>query len=297
MMDSKRLKLRNMVENREFVQAPGVVDALGARIVEENEFNAVYMTGYGTAASLFAYPDIGLLTMTEMVENAYRIASAVQIPVIADADTGYGNPINVVRTVREYEKAGVAAIHIEDQVWPKRCGHMEGKKVIDSHEMVGKIKAAVDARHDENFLIIARTDVLAIEGFDRAIERGHMFAEAGADILFIESPVDREQVAKIPKVLTSKPLLLNLAPKTPNFSKQEMVDMGYAVALYPGVCIAGILAGCIGEVRKLKETGKQTDFKDMIKSFMEINKFLGASHYSDLEKRYADELTDEPHQH
>jgi 2-methylisocitrate lyase-like PEP mutase family enzyme len=285
-----RRKLKEMIGRGEFVQAPGVYDALGARIVEDYEFNAVYMTGYGTAASHFAYPDVGLLTMTEMVENARRIASAVQIPLIADADTGYGNPVNVVRTVKEYEKAGVAAIHIEDQVWPKKCGHMEGKRVINATEMVGKIKAAVDARQNENFLIIARTDVLAIGGFDQAVERGQRFAEAGADILFIEAPVDREQVAKIPKVLTSKPLLLNLAPKTPNLSIQEMMDMGYTIALYPGVCLAGTLAGCIAEIKRLKDTGKQTDFKDMAKTFLEINKFLGASYYSDLEKRYADEV-------
>mgnify|MGYP001223990100 CR=1 FL=1 len=282
-------KLRNMIENGEFVQAPGAYDALGARIIEDHGFNAVYMTGYGTCAAHFAYPDVGLLTMTEMVENARRITSAVQIPVIADADTGYGNPVNVVRTVKEYEKAGVSAIHLEDQIWPKKCGHMEGKKVIPADEMVGKIKAALDARQDENFLIIARTDVLAVDGFDAAIERGHMFAEAGADILFIEAPVDREQVSRIPKLFDSKPLLLNLAPKTPNLSVQEMKDMGYAMALYPGTCLAGTLAGCIGEVRKLRETGKQTDFKDMAKTFSEINKFLGASHYADLEKRYVSE--------
>jgi len=244
------------------------------------------MTGYGTSASHFAYPDVGLLTMTEMVENATRIAAAVKIPLIADADTGYGNPINVVRTVKEYEKAGVAAIHIEDQVWPKKCGHMEGKRVIDAAEMVGKIKAAVDARQDEKFLIIARTDVLAIEGFDQAVERGHRFAEAGADILFIEAPVDREQVARIPGMLKSRPLILNLAPKTPNFSAQEMKEMGYSVALYPGVCLVGALAGCIEELKRLKETGKQRDFKDMITTFIELNNFLGVSYYSNLEKLY-----------
>ncbi len=275
-----------MIERGEFVQAPGIYDALGARIVESYKFNAVYMTGYGTSASHFAYPDVGLLTMTEMVENATRIAAAVKIPLIADADTGYGNPINVVRTVKEYEKAGVAAIHIEDQVWPKKCGHMEGKRVIDEAEMVGKIKAAVDARQDENFLIIARTDVLAIEGFDKAVERGHRFAEAGADILFIEAPVDREQVARIPEMLKSRPLILNLAPKTPNFSAQEMKEMGYSVALYPGVCLVGALAGCIEELKRLKETGKQRDFKDMITTFIELNNFLGVSYYSNLEKLY-----------
>jgi 2,3-dimethylmalate lyase len=282
-------KLKEMIASGEFVQAPGVYDALGARIVENFKFNAAYMTGYGTSASHFAYPDVGLLTMTEMVENARRIASAVEIPLIADADTGYGNPINVVRTVKEYEKAGVAAIHIEDQVWPKKCGHMEGKRVIDTAEMIGKIKAAVDARQDEEFLIIARTDVLAIGGFDQAVERGQRFAEAGADILFVEAPVDREQVAKIPKLLRSRPLLLNLAPKTPNFSVQEMKAMGYAIALYPGVCLIGAIRGCIEEIKRLKETGMQIDFKDMITTFGELNKFLGVSYYSNLEKLYGND--------
>jgi len=279
-------KLRQMIADKEFIQAPGAYDALTARIVETHGFNAVYMTGYGTAASHFSYPDIGLLTMTEMVENASRIAGAVQIPLIADADTGYGNSINVVRTIREYEKAGVAAIQLEDQSWPKRCGHMTGKKVIDASEMVEKIKAAVDTRRDEDFLIITRTDALATDGFDRAIERGHMFAEAGADILFIEAPVDREQVGKIPKLLTSKPLLLNLGPRTPNFSTDELKKMGYAIAIYPGICIAGAVTGCIEEVRRLKETGKQRNFEDWIQSFSEMNNFLGVQYYLDLEQKY-----------
>jgi 2-methylisocitrate lyase-like PEP mutase family enzyme len=283
-----QMKLKKAIENGEFVQAPGVYDALTARIAEANGFNAVYMTGYGTAAAHFAYPDIGLLTMTEMLENARRITSAVQIPLIADADTGYGNPINVVRTVREYEKAGAAAIHIEDQTWPKRCGHMAEKKVIDASEMISKIKAAVDTRRDEDFLIIARTDALATHGFEHAVERSQMYAEAGADILFVEAPVSREQVEKIPKLLTSKPLLLNLAPRTPNFSLQELKDMGYAIAIYPGVCIAGAITGCIEEIRRLKETGKQRNFEDFLKSFIEMNNFLGLQYYTDLEHKYKD---------
>jgi 2,3-dimethylmalate lyase len=290
MTEKTRISLMKMIKNGEFVQAPGIYDALGARIVETNGFNAVYMTGYGTAASHFAYPDIGLLTMTEMVENAFRIASAVQIPLIADADTGYGNPINVVRTVQEYEKAGVAAIHIEDQVWPKKCGHMEGKKVIEVADMIAKIKAAVDTRKDENFLIIVRTDVLAIDGLDKAIERALLYTEAGADILFIEAPVNKEQVKRIPQLLPSIPLLLNLAPKTPNFSVQEMHDMGYSMALYPGICLGGAIAGCTREIKILKETGKQTDFKDLISSFSDINNFLGLQYYSSLEEKYKSEI-------
>ncbi len=275
-----------MLEKKELVQAPGVYDALAAKIVQAQGFNAVYMTGYGTSASMFGYPDLGLVTMTEMVYNASRIADSVDIPLIADADTGYGNPINMVRTMREYEKAGVAAIQLEDQTWPKRCGHMAGKSVIDAREFVGKIKAAVDARKDQNFLIITRTDSLATNGFEHAIERAHMFAEAGADILFVEAPVDKEQVEKIPKALTEKPLLLNLAPRTPNFSADEIKGMGYAVVIYPGVCLAAAITGCMEELKRIKDTGKQRDFTDMISSFVELNNFLGVPYYQELEQKY-----------
>jgi 2-methylisocitrate lyase-like PEP mutase family enzyme len=275
-----------MIKAKQLVQAPGAFDALTAKLVESQGFDAVYMTGYGTSAGMFGFPDIGLLTMTEMVGNAGRIADAVNIPLIADADTGYGNPINVVRTVREYEKAGVAAMHIEDQTWPKRCGHMAGKSVIEAGDMVGKIKAAVDARKDSNFLIIARTDAIATHGFDHAIERGHMYAEAGADILFIEAPVDKDQLEKIPKLLSPTPILLNLAPRTPNLSRDEIIKMGFAIAIYPGVCLAAVISSCMEELKKIKETGKQRDFTDVFQAFIDLNNFLGADYYSDLEKKY-----------
>lgn len=278
--------IKELMARGELVQAPGVYDALSAKIVEARGFNSVYMTGYGTSAGQLGLPDLGFITMTEMVANAGRIADAVEIPLIADADTGYGNPINVIRTVREYEKAGVAAIHIEDQTWPKRCGHMAGKSVIDVNEMAGKIKAAVDARRNEDFLIIARTDAIATDGFDQAIERGHQFAEAGADIIFIEAPADREQVAKIPQLLTERPLLLNLGPRTPNFSVEEITGFGYAVVIYPGVCLAAAITGCTEELNRIKETGKQRDFGDWIQSFMELNAFLRVPYYQELEQRY-----------
>lgn len=282
----KRGKLKAMVESGEFVQAPGVYDALTAKIVEMQGFDAVYMTGYGTAAGVFGLPDIGLITLTEMVNNAARIADAVNIPLIADADTGYGNPINVIRTVHEYEKAGIAAMHIEDQAWPKRCGHMTGKTVIDAAEMVGKIKAAVDARTDRNFLIIARTDAIATHGFEQAIERGHLYAEAGADILFIEAPVNMEQLEQIPRLLSPCPTLLNLSPRTPNVSRDEIKSMGYAVAIYPGVCLAAVIAGCMEELKRLKETGKPRELADVIQSFLYLNTFLGADDYNKLEQKY-----------
>jgi len=282
----KRNKLRVMIEKGELVQAPGAYDAMTAKIAEAQGFPAVYMTGYGTSAARFGLPDLGLLTMTEMVDNASRMADAIDIPLIADADTGYGNPINVHRTVREYEKAGIAAIHIEDQVWPKRCGHMAGKKVIKAEEMVGKIKAAVDTRSDPDFLIITRTDSIATHGFEHAIERGQMFAEAGADILFIEAPVEKEQVEKIPKLLPQKPHLLNLGPRTPNFSVDEIRKFGFAIVIYPGLCLAAAITGCIEEVKRLRETGRQRDFGDWIESFVELNNFLGVPYYQELEQKY-----------
>jgi 2-methylisocitrate lyase-like PEP mutase family enzyme len=282
----KREKLKAMVGSGEPVLAPGVYDALMAKIAEVQGFDAAYMTGYGTAAGIFGLPDIGLVTLTEMVSNAGRIAEAVNIPLIADADTGYGNPVNVVRTVREYEKAGVAAIHIEDQTWPKRCGHMTGKSVIEADDMVGKIKAAVDARKDRNFLIIARTDAIATHGFEQAIERGHLYAGAGADILFIEAPVNMEQVRQIPILMYPCPTLLNLSPRTPNVNLDEIRSMGYAVAIYPGVCLAAVVSGCMQELKRLRETGKQRELADVIQSFLQLNSFLGADYYNNLEQKY-----------
>lgn len=284
MDDSKNL--RRLMEQIPLVKAPGAYDALTAKIVQAQGFPAVYMTGYGTSASNFGFPDLGFLTMTEMVENASRMADAVDIPLIADADTGYGNPMNVVRAVREYEKAGVSAIHLEDQQWPKRCGHMAGKKVIPPLDMAAKIRAAVDARRNPDFIIIARTDALAVEGMDHAIERAELYAEAGADILFVEAPETREQMEEIPRRLAMKPLLINLAPRTPNLSDAELKEMGYALAIYPGICLAAALTACNEELQRLKETGKQRDFTEWLQSFIELNNWLQAPMYAAMEEKY-----------
>ncbi len=278
--------LNEMIKNGEFVIAPGAYDALTARIIESEGFNAVYMTGFGTSAFHFGLPDRGLLTMTEMVQNASRIVNAINIPLIADADTGYGTIINADRTVKEYEKAGVAAIHIEDQVWPKRCGHMLGKEVIDENEMVSKLKAAVEARKNPDFLIIARTDAIATHGFDHAIERAHLYAEAGADIIFIEAPKTKNQMRKIPKLFNKKPLLINMSPRTPNLPVEELKEMGYTIAIFPGICLAAAILACREDVRLLKETGRQRDFKDVLQSFTELNEFLGVPYYNELEKKF-----------
>ncbi len=286
---SAKKNLKELLAKEGFVVAPGVYDALTAKIVEAHGFSALYMSGYGTSVSMLGLPDLGFATMTEMVQNAARIADAVNIPLIADADTGYGNPMNMVRTVREYEKAGAAAIHIEDQEWPKRCGHMSGKKVIGAEDMVAKIKAAVDSRQSSDFLIIARTDSLACNGFDDAVERTRKYGEAGADILFVEAPQTREQMEEIPRLVRGKPLLINMAPLTPNLSMEELKAMGYALVILPAVCIAAAITACNEEVGRLKDTGRQRDFQALTMSFQQLNSWLKAPYYTELEQKYRSE--------
>ena len=289
MIESKNL--RKLLEQDQLIQAPGAYDALTAKIVYSLGFPAVYMTGYGTSVSRLGLPDLGFLTMTEMVQNAGSMADAVQIPLIADADTGYGNPMNVFRTIRAYEKAGVSAVHIEDQVWPKRCGHMAGKNVIPAEDMAAKIRAAVDARQDPDFIIIARTDALAVNGMDDAIDRAKLYRDAGADVLFVEAPQTPDQMAEIPQRLKGAPLLINLAPLTPNLSAQELRDMGYRMVIYPGICLAPAITAVMKEVTKLKESGKQSDITDWIQSFTDLNAWLEAPKYTEMEMKYKSETT------
>src|SRR5215213_517537 len=201
--------LRTLLERGEPVLAPGAYDGLSARLVERAGFPAVYMTGFGASASLLGRPDVGLLSVAEMAGHARRLVQAVGVPVIADADDGYGNPLNVMRTVSEYEAAGVAALHIEDQVAPKRCGHMDGKDVIDAAEMVEKVHAAVEARRSPDLVLIARTDARAVEGLDAALERARRYRDAGADVLFVEAPESEDEVAAVARAFPGTPLLFN----------------------------------------------------------------------------------------
>src|SRR6516225_4201180 len=201
-------RLRQLLNGREMLVAPFVYDCLQAKIAEQIGFQAVYMTGFGTAAAR-GFPDLGLLTMSEMVQNVRAIAHAVEVPVICDADTGYGNPVNVWRTVREYEEAGAAALHIEDQVWPKKCGFLAGKQVIPLEEMVPKVRAACDARRDPNFVIIARTDALAVNGWDDVVRRCHAYHEAGADLIFVDGIRTVDDVKDYASKLAGLPLLYN----------------------------------------------------------------------------------------
>jgi 2,3-dimethylmalate lyase len=275
--------LRELLKTKELLIVPGAYDALTAKIVEHCGFHAIYMTGGGTAAS-WGYPDIGLLTMNEMLENVRRISESVDLPLIADADTGYGSYVNVYRTVREYERAGAAAIQLEDQAWPKRSGHMKGKQVIDAGEMVGKVKAAVDARRHPETVLVIRTDAAAVHGFDDAVRRGHMYIEAGADVLFVESLSTEEEVRTIPQVFPN-PCLINMAFLGQKRSAKEVEDMGYAIAIYPVITLQGAMEGAFRMCRKLSEKGKPIDISDTRFDVEELNKLLGFEKYKELEKK------------
>jgi 2,3-dimethylmalate lyase len=271
------------------VCAPGAYDALSARIVEAAGFPAVYMTGYGTSAALLGQPDVGLLSMAEMVENARRIVQAVAVPVIADADTGYGNPLNVARTVRAYEAAGLAGLHIEDQVAPKKCGHMAGKQVIPAEEMVQKLRAAVDARRDPDFLVIARTDARAVNGLEDALERGDRYREAGADMLFIEAPESEAEVEAIARRFAGVPLLYNWAEsgRTPPLPLARIEALGFKLVIYPVTALFAAARAMREAMVALRRDGDSSAFQDALVRFDDFNAFIGLPAVRELEGRYA----------
>jgi len=251
---SNARRLRTLLQQPEALVAPGVYDALTARLVEQAGFAAAYMTGAGTSAAR-GYPDYGLLTMSEMVDNASTIARTIGIPLIADADTGYGNELNVTRTVREYEARGVAAIHIEDQVAPKRCGHLDAKELVTREDFVIKIRAAVAARRDPDFLIIGRTDARAVVGFDEAIARANMALAAGADMAFVEAVQTLEEMAAVPRRVNG-PCLLNVVPggKTPEVKTGDAQAMGYRLVIVPGILLKTIVEASDAALAELKST-------------------------------------------
>ena len=284
----KRRTLRDLIAASPPVSAPGCFDALSARLVEEAGFPAAYMTGYGSAATHLGRPDVGLMTMTEMVEKARRIVDAISIPLIADADTGYGNAINVIRTVREYERAGVAAIHLEDQVLPKKCGHMEDKQLISAQEAVDKIRAAVDTRVSRDFLIIARTDARAVEGLEVAIERGHRFREAGADVLFIEAPQNEAEIVKISRSFPGVPLLFNWAEggKTPPMQHARLAELNYSIIIFPVSTMLSAMAAMRTALARIKQDGTPVNLVSELIGFKEFTDFMGLPEVKALEKSY-----------
>lgn len=269
---------------------PGCYDALGARLIEQAGFDAAYMTGFGTTASLLGRPDVGLLGMTEMLDNARRIVEATSLPVVADADTGYGNQINVIRTVRAYEQAGVAGLHLEDQVTPKRCGHMENKQVIDADVMVGKIRAAVAARADDDGLVlIARTDARAPHGLDEALRRAEACAEAGADVLFVEALQGTDELELVAAELAGVPLLFNWVEggKTPPLSYDEIAELGFAMIIMPIGTLLAATAAMQHLLARLRADGTPAGFVDELMAFGDFTELVGLPEVDELGERFA----------
>jgi 2,3-dimethylmalate lyase len=282
-------RLRALLDSGQTIVAPGAFDSLSARMVEEARFPAVYMTGFGTSASLIGRPDVGLLTMTEMAGHAGRIAACVDIPVIADADTGYGNPLNVIRTVGAYEAAGVAGIHIEDQVAPKKCGHLEGKQVIPAEEMAQKIRAAVEARAEPEFVIIARTDARAVEGLEQALQRGRMYREAGADVLFIEALTSEAEAEEAVRAFPGVPLLFNWAEggKTPPISLDRLRELGYRIVIFPLSTLLAATGAMRRILQEIARAGTPAAAIRELPTFAEFVDFIGLPQVHQAEQRYA----------
>ena len=282
---SRRLRLA--MQDDRAVMAPGVVDAMYARLVAEAGFPAMYMTGAGTSATRLGYPDVGLLTMTEMVDNATRIADASDVPLIADADNGYGGPLNVRRAIQLYERGGVAAVHLEDQVLPKRCGHLAGKQLIPAIDMVAKVKAAVDARLDQDFVVIARTDALAVEGLNAAFDRAEAYREAGADVIFIESPGPADLPLIAPR-FPGVPLLYNMATsgKTPFLTRTEIEALGFKLIIYPNWLL---LSACEAARRTLEVLKRDETIAAIAPEVMSLKQFFDTARMAEvqeLEARY-----------
>jgi len=284
---SVRKRLREMLRRNRLLLAPGAFDGLSARLVEEAGFEAVYLSG-GSVARSTGVPDLGLMTMSEVIERARQVVSAVKISVIADADTGYGNALNVVRTVRELERAGVAAIHIEDQVTPKRCGHLEGKEVIPLVEMESKLRAALEARSDKDFAIIARTDSRAIHGLDDAIERGKAFARLGVDAVFIEAAESEAELEAIARSIREVPLMVNMfkGGKTPLLPASRLEKMGYRIAIFPSDTQRAAIYAMKETLAVLKRDGSTAAIDDRLTTFQERDRLVGLGEWEKLEERY-----------
>ena len=282
-------RLRELLAGPDLVVAPGAYDGLSARLIAQAGFSLVYMTGFGTAASVLGQPDVGLLTMSEMVGRAAALAAVSDdLPLIADADTGYGNPINVRRTIREYEHAGVAGLHIEDQVWPKKCGHMEGKQVIPMDEMVQKIRAAVDARQDPDFVLIARTDANAVNGLEDALLRGQAYREAGADVIFIEAPRSLTELQAIKQTFPDVPLLYNWAEsgKTPLLSLDEIHALGFKLVIFPVSMLFAATHAMLELLELLKRGETPSAYAEHMVTFSQFTQNIGLPEIQELERHY-----------
>lgn len=283
-------EFRSLIRGDDILVAPGAYDAVSAKLLEQADADIVYMSGSSVATSTHGYPDVGLTTLTEMTTRARQMATAVPLPVFCDADTGYGNPINVRRTVEEFEAAGAAGIHLEDQVFPKKCGHFEGKEVIPTVEMTQKLRAAVDARDDEDFVLIARTDARAVHGFENAIERSHAYLAAGADVIFFEAPESIEELERAAEAIDA-PLLANMTEggKTPMLSASELEALGYDIALFPATGFKAMLKTLQEVYGQIVRSGSQREVLDRLVTWEGRNDITGLDQITALEQRYAAE--------
>jgi 2,3-dimethylmalate lyase len=283
--------LKKLILDNDILVMPGAHDALSAKIIELVGFKALTMGGYAASAASLAKPDVSLLTLTEYVNTARNIAQAVEIPLFVDGDTGHGNITNVQRTVREFENAGVAGLFIEDQIFPKRCGHMEGKQIISTLEMVAKIKAAVDARVDDDLVIMARTDALAVNGIDDAIERGNIYRQAGADLIFVEAPTSKEEMVRINREIEAPTLAIQLeGGKTPLLTTQEIEELGFKVVVYPNSTVYAT-AWALKELwTELLKNGSTKSFVEKMICFNDFNDLVGLDKIRNLEAYYYHDL-------
>jgi len=284
---STRKQLKALAEARRGVIVPGAFNALSAKVIEDLGYEAIYVTGAGVTNMWFGMPDQGFMGLHEIADHTARIRDAVSVPLIVDADTGFGNALNVRHTVRVLERAGADCIQLEDQVAPKRCGHFAGKEVISTEEAVSKIKAAVDARHDPDFLILARTDACAMQGFEAAVERAQKFAEAGADILFVEAVTTAEEIRALPQRL-GKPQLMNMVigGRTPIFGAAELAGLGYGIVLYANAALQGAVAGMQKALTVLRDTKRIDEDPAVVTPFAERQRLVGKPEWDALEKRY-----------
>ena len=284
---SPRQTLKQLLKRNKLLVAPGCFDGLSARLVQEAGFEAAYLSG-GAVARSMGIPDIGLVTMSENIERAAQVASVISIPIIADADTGYGNAANLVRTVRAFERAGVAAIHIEDQITPKRCGHLDGKEVIPLDEMLQKLKAALANRSDADFGIIARTDARGVHGFDDAIKRGQAFAKLGVDAIFIEAPQSEEELAEIPRQIPNIPLLVNVfkGGKTPMLPVERLEKIGYRIAIYPSETQRAGIYAMRSALSTLKRDGTTESIDAALTTFKERDRVVDLDGWQKIERDF-----------
>jgi 2-methylisocitrate lyase-like PEP mutase family enzyme len=281
-------RLRALLDARRAALVPGAANALAARIVEDLGFAAVYVTGAGVANSFFGVPDLGFLGLAELVQHTAAIRDAVELPIVVDADTGFGNALNVGRAVRALERAGANAVQIEDQVSPKRCGHFAGKEVVPLAEMLAKVRAAVDARRSPDLLVVARTDARAVEGFEAALERAARMIEAGADLTFVEAPESVDELGRIPQALPV-PQLANvvLGGRTPVLGADELAAMGFALVLYANAALQGAIRGMQQALGRLKREGRLDEDAGVVAPFAERQRLVGKPRYDALEKKYS----------